>query len=84
VVPTAEDWIRAGQGIRHYSRLYGNIEPREHVNDILILLAGAAIGAEVVTENAKHFTRWAFLLRRMGFSTRVREVRRNEHLDRNR
>ncbi len=82
VVPTVHDWIRAGQSIRRYSRLYGAIEPREHVNDILILLAGAAVRAEVVTENARHFTRWASLLRRMRVVVRVREVHREDYLDR--
>ncbi len=80
-VPTVEDWARTGQGIRRYCRLYGDIEPREHMNDVLILLSGAAIRAEVVTENAKLFSRWAVLFRRMGVPTRVREVRREDYLD---
>jgi predicted nucleic acid-binding protein len=40
-VPTSEDWARAGQGIRWYRSLYGDIEPREHMNDVLILTAKA-------------------------------------------
>jgi hypothetical protein len=75
------DWTRAGQTICRYSRLYGEIEPREHMHDVLILLAGAAVGAEVVTENAKPFARWAALLRRMRVAMRVREVRREDYLD---
>jgi len=51
------------------------------MNDVLILLSGAAIGAGVVTENAKPFTRWAALFRRMGVPVRVREVRREDYLD---
>ncbi len=58
-VPTAEEWARAGQVIRRYSRLYGAIEPRDHMNDVLILLSGATLRAVVVTENAAPFTRWA-------------------------
>ena len=80
-MPTAEDWARAGQGIRRYRSLYGDIDPREHLNDVLILLSGARVSAEVVTENAKPFTRWAALLRRMGVSVRAREVRREDYLD---
>jgi predicted nucleic acid-binding protein len=81
VTPTTEDWARAGQGIRRYRSLYGDIEPREHLNDVLILLSGARAGAEVVTENAKPFSRWAALLRRMRVPVRVREVRREDYLD---
>jgi predicted nucleic acid-binding protein len=80
-VPTAEDWVRAGQGIRRYRRLYGDIEARDHMNDVLILLSSARVGAEVVTENAKPCTRWAALFRRMGSSIRVREIQRQDHLD---
>ncbi len=40
--PSASDWVRAGQGIRRYRQLYGSVKPREHLNDILILLSGAA------------------------------------------
>jgi predicted nucleic acid-binding protein len=81
IVPTVEDWTRAGQGIRRYRSLYGDIEPREHLNDVLILLSGARAGAEVVTENAKPFTRWAALFRHMRVPVRVREVRREDYLD---
>ena len=80
-VPTAEDWARAGQGVRRYRSLYGDIAPRAHLNDVLILFSGARVRAEVVTENAKPFLRWASLLRRMGAPVRVREVRREDYLD---
>lgn len=81
VTPHDTDWIRAGQTVRRYSRLYGEIEPREHMHDVLILLGGATVRAEVVTENAKPFARWAAILRRMGTTVRVREVRREDYRD---
>jgi predicted nucleic acid-binding protein len=81
VVPDADDWARTGQVMRRHRSLYGEIEPREHLNDVLILVSSGRVGAEVVTENAKHFSRWESLFRRMGVSTRVREVRRAEHCD---
>jgi hypothetical protein len=81
VTPQTTEWAQAGQVIRRYSRLYGALEPREHLNDVLILLSGAVMRAEVVTENARPFARWAALLRRMGRTVRVREVRREDYLD---
>jgi predicted nucleic acid-binding protein len=81
VVPSGDDWTRAGQVIRRHGSVYGEIVPRDHLNDVLILISGARAGAEVVTENVKHFSRWATLFRRMGIVTRVREVRRDDHLD---
>lgn len=79
VIPGAEEWARAGQALRRYSRLYGAIEPRDHMNDILILLSGSACQARVVTENRAHFTRWASLLRRMGTAVQVGEVKREQY-----
>jgi predicted nucleic acid-binding protein len=81
VTPQTAEWTQAGQVIRRYSRLYGELEPREHLNDILILLSGAMVGAEVVTENARPFARWTALLRRMRRTVRVREVQREDYLD---
>jgi predicted nucleic acid-binding protein len=80
VAPSVHDWVRAGQGIRRYRVLYGAVQPREHLNDILILLAGAAAAAVVVTENAKPFARWAALLLRMGSKVTVRQVNRGDYL----
>ena len=81
VAPSVHDWVRPGQAIRRYRELYGSLKPREHVNDILILLAGAAAAAVVVTKNAKPFARWAALLRRMGSRVTVREVSRADYRD---
>ena len=81
VAPSAHDWVSAGQAIRRYRQLYGSVKPREHVNDILILLSGATAAAVVVTENAKPFARWAALLRRMGSKVPVREVSRADYRD---
>ena len=80
VAPSVSDWVRAGQGIRRYRQLYGAVKPREHLNDMLILLSGAAAAAVVVTENAKPFARWAALLRRMGSKVTVWQVSRADHL----
>jgi predicted nucleic acid-binding protein len=79
--PSLQDWVRAGQAIRRYRELHGSVQPRDHLNDILILPSGAAADAVVVTENAKPFARWATLLRRMGSKIAVREVTRAEYRD---
>lgn len=51
------------------------------MNDVLILLSGASVRAEVITENAAHFTRWTALLCRMGVSVGVRAVKRGQYRD---
>ena len=77
----SEDWIRAGQAIRRYTRLYGHVEPRDHLNDLLILASSGRVGAQVVTENSAAFARWAGLLRRMGCPVRVAGIRPEDYPD---
>jgi len=81
IAPSADDWALAGQAIRRHRTLHGEIEPRDHMHDLLILLSGARAGVVVVTENAGHFLRWAGILRKMGIPARVQAVRHEEHLD---
>lgn len=82
VTPEPRDWAWAGQAIRRYRAVYGAIDPREHLNDVLILLSAARVGTEVVTEEGAVFTRWARFLRRPGLPVRVRVLERRAHLDR--
>jgi predicted nucleic acid-binding protein len=79
VTPDGEDWARAGQALRRYGRAYGAVVPRQHMNDVLVLLCGRRVGAEVVTENVKPFARWARILRRMGLAVRVWGLERRAH-----
>lgn len=59
VTPTHEEWLRAGMILARYQNRFGHIEPSDHVNDILILLAAERLGAELATENGDHFHLWA-------------------------
>src|SRR5262249_5297843 len=79
VVPSVQDCSRAVQGIRRCRALYGDVEPREHLNDVLILLSGGRVGAQVVTEDASAFRRWARLLGRMTAVARIVAMRRMDH-----
>lgn len=81
VTPTHRDWITAGLAINRYIRLYGSIEPRDHINDILILLCASWVNAQVLTENKEHFEMWAKLLRRMGLSVKIEGLHREDHLN---
>ena len=57
VTPAHEEWLRAGRILDRYQYRFGHIEPADHVNDILILLAAERLGARchvgpVATEDA--------------------------------
>ncbi|MBV9599800.1 MAG: type II toxin-antitoxin system VapC family toxin [Chloroflexi bacterium] len=66
LVPSVEDWTRAGVIIANYARQHGALKPRDHLADILITLAAARMSGEIVTVNLVDFRRWARMLRRAG------------------
>lgn len=76
VTPLHEDWITAGNVMARYSRLHGRMRPRDHINDLLILLSAARVRAELATENESDMKRWAKILKKAGVSVTVRGVQR--------
>jgi len=66
VTPDHDDWTWAGVMLARYQRIYGEVEPRDHINDILIALCAVKVNAELVTENAGDMERWRKMLRRAG------------------
>jgi predicted nucleic acid-binding protein len=76
VTPSHDDWTLGGVLIARYQRRYGAIEPRDHINDILIVLCAVNANADLVTENAVHMTRWKDLLRRAGKRLSLKTVQR--------
>jgi predicted nucleic acid-binding protein len=79
VTPGHEDWILAGTVLSRYQRLHGGVEPRDHINDILIVLDASKLGADLVTENSADMERWRRMLPRGRRAFRVRGVRRRNH-----
>ena len=64
--PEIEDWSKAGLFVSQYIRLYGSIEPKDHMNDVMIALVASKHGHTVVTENKKHFENWKRIFGRSG------------------
>ncbi len=79
VTPSHEDWILAGLVLWRFSQLEGSVEPRDHLNDVLIVLNASKLGADLVTENSKDMERWKKMLARSRRSFRVRGVNRRDH-----
>ena len=76
VTPSHDDWTLGGVLLARYQRRYGAIEPRDHINDILIVLCAVNANADLVTENAVHMRRWKEMLRRAGKKVSLRTVQR--------
>ena len=71
LVPTSEEWARAGQLIARRTRPHGELRPRDHLADLLILLSAARLKGTVVTANVRHFAPWLRLAGSAGFDVTV-------------
>jgi predicted nucleic acid-binding protein len=76
VTPSHEDWTLSGTLLARYQQRYGVVEPRDHINDILIVLCAVNANADLVTENTDDMTRWKEMLRRAGKKLSLRTVQR--------
>ncbi len=74
VSPEPEDFYTAGQLVATYSRRYGQLALRDHVNDILIVFGTWRARAELFTVNHQDMERWQRLMRRSGKRFTLRAV----------
>jgi predicted nucleic acid-binding protein len=79
VNPEHADWVHAGLMLARYQRLHGSVEPKDHINDILIVLDAVRVGADLVTENGDDMERWRKLLPFARRALRIQVVRRENH-----
>ncbi|MBI3972950.1 MAG: hypothetical protein HY332_16860 [Chloroflexi bacterium] len=71
LTPTADEWAIAGRLIGRYIRQYGQLRPRDHLADVLILVSAARLGGAVVTLNVRDFERWAAIATGAGLDVTV-------------
>ena len=76
LTPDHQDWTASGILLARYQQRYGALEPRDHINDILIALSAANANAELITENDADMRRWQEMLRRAGKPLTLTAVRR--------
>lgn len=72
LTPDDGDWIRAGRLLARRVRLHGDVRPRDHLADVLILTSAARLGGCVVTANLRHFEAWHRLAVAAGLDVTVR------------
>jgi predicted nucleic acid-binding protein len=66
LTPTAGDWAMAGRVIARRIRLSGEIEPRDHLADVLIVASTARLKGTVVSANIRHIEAWVTLAQGAG------------------
>ncbi len=66
VTPDEQAWRGCGRVLSRYRERYGAIEPRDHQNDVLIVLAARQLASEqvvtLITENDADLITWHSLL----------------------
>ena len=76
LTPTASDWARSGRLMARRIRQEGNLRPRDHLADVLILVSAAQLEGVVITANLRHFRAWARLATASGLNVTVRSSAR--------
>ena len=71
LVPSYEDWTRAGEVIHRRAVLKGPFEARHHLADVLVVLTAANINGLVLTYNLGHMRTWAKYARKSGHDVLV-------------
>jgi predicted nucleic acid-binding protein len=71
LTPSHDEWAQAGRLMAWRIRLQGDLRPRDHLADLLILLSAARLNGAVVTANVRHFEAWARLAVRAGLDVAV-------------
>jgi len=72
LTPDGSDWVRAGRLMARRIRLHGDLRPRDHLADVLILVSAARLHGVVVTANLRHFEPWCRLAVAAGLDVAVR------------
>ena len=66
ITPDNQDWRRCGRVLSRYRERFGAIEPRDHQNDVLIVLSALHLAQDqettILTENDRHLATWLNLL----------------------
>jgi predicted nucleic acid-binding protein len=72
LTPDHSDWIRAGRLMARRVRLQGELRPRDHLADVLILVSAARLHGTVITANLRHVEAWRRLALAAGLDVLVR------------
>jgi predicted nucleic acid-binding protein len=78
VTPDDQDWRRRGRMLSRYRERFGAIEPRDHQNDVLIVLSALRLAQDqetaILTQKDRHLTTWLSLLPNR-YGLRIERVR---------
>src|SRR5438067_3894923 len=66
VTPNDQEWRTCGRVLSRYRERLGALEPRDHQNDVLIVMSALRLAQDqettILTENDRHLATWLSLL----------------------
>ena len=71
----AGDWVLAGRCLAYYSARWGKIRPRDHLADVMVVVAALRVGALLAAKDLKQMKRWSWVLGKLGRNLEVREIK---------
>lgn len=69
------DWVLAERCLAYYSARWGKIRPRDHLADVMVVVAALRVGALLASKDLKQMKRWSWVLGKLGGNLEVREMK---------
>ena len=68
------DWVLAGRCLAYYSARWGKIRPRDHLADVMVVVAALRVGAVLASTDLKQMRRWSWVLGKLGRKLEIRGI----------
>ena len=69
------DWVLAGRCLAYYSARWGKIRPRDHLADVMVVVAALRVGAVLASKDLKQMRRWSWVLGKLGRKLEIRGIK---------
>ena len=69
------DLVLAGRCLAYYSARWGKIRPRDHLADVMVVVAALRVGAVLASKDLKQMRRWSWVLGKLGRKLEIRGIK---------
>lgn len=66
LTPSEDDWAVSGTYMARYGHSFGEINPKDHIFDLLISILASNANAPLITKNRRDMLRWQRILQASG------------------
>ncbi len=69
------DWVLSGRCLAFYCSRWGKIRPRDHLAEVMVVVAAIRVGVVLASKDLKQMKRWSWVLSKLGRNLEVREIK---------